>query len=205
MSLWYKFLYRFNITPWEEDPAEGTVAEQISKLFKREENTQVPPYGPALDLGCGSGIWSVELAKRGWEVTGIDIVSKAIGKARERANAAGVNVQFVEGDVTRLRDAGVGSGFRFVVDFECFNHLTDEQRVAVGRELNAITVPNAIMLMLVWEPGQRWMLPPGAGPDDIESSFPGWKIIDEDSYAAQSALPWWLQNTDLRFYRLRRD
>lgn len=124
MSLWYKALYQFGLTPWEEDPTEGPAAEQISALLDREEDGREPPYGPALDLGCGSGIWSVNLAARGWRVTGIDIVPKAIRQARERAAAAGVEVRFVEGDVTALREAGGEPGFRFVLDFECFNHLT---------------------------------------------------------------------------------
>jgi hypothetical protein len=35
-----------------------------SEMFDREENGREPPYGPALDLGTGSGIWGVQLAKR---------------------------------------------------------------------------------------------------------------------------------------------
>jgi SAM-dependent methyltransferase len=98
MSVFYKALYKFGIAPWEGDPIQGPAAEQISTLFDREESSRRPPYGSALDLGCGSGIWSVRLTQRGWQVTGVDVVPKAIRKAR--AQAAEVNAQFVEGDVT---------------------------------------------------------------------------------------------------------
>lgn len=204
MSRWYRFLYRFGIVPWEEDPTGGAVAEQVSALLDREEEGREPPYGSALDLGCGRGIWSVVLAERGWQVTGIDIVPEAIGQARERAAAADLTVQFLEGDVTALREAGVEPCFRFILDFECFNHLNSAQRRAVGAEVSAIAAPDATMLMLVWAPGRRWLLPPGASRDEIEAAFPGWTVVDEDAYAARSALPLWLKATDLRFYRLRR-
>lgn len=205
MSLWYKILYQIGVKPWEVDPTKDPAAEQISILFDREEKDRQPPFGQALDLGCGSGIWSLHLAERGWQVTGIDIVSKAIRQAQNRAQAADVEIRFIQGDVTALRAAGVNSGFRFILDFECFNHLNDSQRKAVGREVSAVAAADATMLLLVWAPGRRGPLPPGASRDEIEAAFPKWSIINEDGYAAQSALPTWLQNIDLCFYRLHHD
>ena len=102
-----------------------------------------------------------------------------------------------------LQAAGVESGFRFVLDFECFNHLTPAQREAVGREVTAVAAPDATMLMLVWAPGRRWPLAPGASRMDIEVAFPSWQVVAEDGYAATATLPAWLKNVDLRFYRLR--
>ena len=83
-------------------------------------------------LRHGAGV--EELARRGWEVTGVDIVPKALRRARERVEAAGVEVRLVEGDVTRLGAAGVGFGFPFLIDFGLFHdELNDEQRAAMGR------------------------------------------------------------------------
>jgi methylase of polypeptide subunit release factors len=95
MSVPYKLLYRVGLRPWERLPML-LAAAQISALFDREENARQPPYGQALDLGCGSGIWSVELAGRGWHVTGVDMVPKAVRAARERARQAGVEARFLE-------------------------------------------------------------------------------------------------------------
>ena len=58
------------------------------------------------------------LARRGWEVTGIDVIPKAVSGARRRADETGVVARFVEGSVTALRDAGVGTGYRLVLDVE---------------------------------------------------------------------------------------
>jgi SAM-dependent methyltransferase len=203
MSLFYRIAYGIGFTPWENTAYQGPAAEQISALFDREESGQQPPYGPALDLGCGAGVWSIKLALRGWDVTGVDIIPKALRIARERARAANVTVRFVQADVTALRDAGIGSGFKFLVDFECFNGLKDEQRAAMGREITAVAADDASMLLLTWAPKRRWPLPRGASRRDIEIAFPGWKIIDEQAYE-KSALPTPLKNIDPYFYRLRR-
>lgn len=56
--------------------------------------------GRALDLGCGSGGNAVWLAKRGWQVTAVDFSGVAIEKARMRAAASGVEVEFLVSDVT---------------------------------------------------------------------------------------------------------
>lgn len=203
MSIWYRALYRIGLTPWEEDP-EGPTANQMSTLFAREEERHPPPERRALDLGCGSGIWSVVLASRGWQVTGVDIVPRAIRKARSRAADAGVDARFIQGDVTALRTLGIEPGFRFFLDFECFNHLNEEQRVAVGEEVTAVATPDATMLMLVWAPGRRGPLPPGASRAEIEAALPDWSVAAEDTYANTGALPWWVRNAEPRFYRLKR-
>src|SRR5829696_5791758 len=115
--------------------AHPAIANQIGDLFAREEEGREPPYGRALDLGCGSGIWAVELARRGWKVTGVDFVPKAVRRARARADQGGVAVEFMEGDVTDLGAAGVSPGFELLVDFGCFHdELTDQQRIEEGNE-----------------------------------------------------------------------
>ncbi len=204
MSLFYKIAFWLGFTPWEQAATHPPAAEKISMLFDREESGRQPPYGHALDLGCGTGIWSVELASRGWQVTGIDIVPKAVRSARERARKAGVEVRLVEGDITALRAVGVSSDFRFVWDFGTVHGLTQTQQEAVGREVSAVTADDATMLMLAWAPGRRGPLPRGASRGDIEAAFPGWKVISEDAFDA-FGLPGPLGSVDQRFYRLRRD
>jgi SAM-dependent methyltransferase len=156
MSLAYKLLYAIGFTPWEQIADLPAVTGRASELFDREERGSEPPYGPVLDLGCGSGIWGVALAKRGWQVTGVDIVPKALRRARERAREAGVETRLVEGDVTKLRAAGVGSGYPFLLDFGLFHdELSDEQRERMGREVSAVAAPGATLLMVAWAPRRR--------------------------------------------------
>jgi len=201
MSLFYEIAYMLGITPWEQ--ASETHGHLIAALLEREEKGKEPPLGRALDLGCGSGLWSVELAKRGWQVTGVDNVSKALSSARKRADSAGVDIRFVEGDVTALRDAGVGAGFRFFIDMGCFHGLNDKQRADMGREVTAIAAPDAVLLELAWTPARRGPLPRSTSREELESAFRGWTIVGEDPLDAE-ALPGFLKNSDPRCYKLRR-
>jgi SAM-dependent methyltransferase len=207
VSLAYRLLYGVGFTPWEQIATLPVVTEQISALFDREEEGRQPPYGRALDLGCGSGIWGIELAKRGWEVTGVDFVPKALRRARERARQAGVEVRLVEGDVTKLGATRVGSGFRFLLDFGLFHdELTDGQRAAMGQEVSAVAVPSATLLMMAWEPGRRGPLPRGASRDDIEAAYPEWTVIDEEAFDVTGASFYkHVRKAGPRFYRLRRE
>jgi SAM-dependent methyltransferase len=205
MSVAYRILYAIGFTPWER-MAQPPIAGQIGDLFAREEEGREPSYGRALDLGCGSGIWAVELARRGWGVTGIDFVPKALRRARERAGKAGVDVRLVEGDVTDLAPAGVDSGFRLLVDFGCFHdELTDEQRRNEGRQATAVAAPGATLLMMAWKPGRRGPLPRGASPEQILAAFPDWEHVDDEAMDVPPGAPRYVKRAEPRFYRLRRN
>jgi SAM-dependent methyltransferase len=185
MSVIYKILYQVGFTPWEGSAQQARARKQISAMFDREEDGRQPPHGPALDLGCGGGLWSIELARRGWEVTGIDIVPKALRTARERAREAGVEVRFVQGDLATLRAAEVGSGFRLLLDFGAVHGLREAQREAVGREVSAVAAADATLLMLAFPPGRRGPLPRGMSHADIEATYPGWKVTEGDALDAE--------------------
>jgi SAM-dependent methyltransferase len=200
MSRWYRFMYRVGFKPWEQDSPNAR--RQLAGLLTLEEASREAPYGRALDLGCGTGRWTVELARRGWQVVGVDVVPTAIEAARRRAREANVDVAFFDGDVTALHSAGVGSGFSLLLDVECFNHLSDSQRVAVGREVSAVALPDATMLLLVWARARRGPLPPGANRDDLTTAFSGWRIVDEHAYEGELPRP--LKNIAPRWYRLAR-
>jgi SAM-dependent methyltransferase len=202
MSLFYRFQYLVGMTPWERMPSLP-IGEQAVALLDREEGGREPPYGPALDLGCGTGFWSVRLAQRGWDVTGIDIVPKAVRTARKRARDAGVEVPFVEGSVTALPAAGIGSGFRLILDFGVVHGLPPEEVRAVSREVTAVATDDAALLMYAFSPGRRGPLPRGISREEIEQAYGGWTITNEEAFDLNGA-PGFVQKARPRFYRLRR-
>jgi cyclopropane fatty-acyl-phospholipid synthase-like methyltransferase len=200
----YRLAYAIGFHPWEDLAEHPPFADKLLQLVAREEARCDPPYGPALDLGTGSAVWGVQLAKRGWRVTGVDIVEKALRRARERIDAAGVEMRLVHADATALRRADVGSGFRLVLDTGTFHGFNDVQREAMGREVNAIAAPDAIVLLDCFAPRRRGPLPRGAGRAAVERAFPGWEVTDvEDADTEPDALARILK-FDECFYRLRR-
>ena len=202
MGLAYRILYAIGFTPWEQ---MVQITDQIADLFAREEEGREAPYGTALDLGCGSGIWAVELARRGWQVTGVDFVPKALRRARGRAAEAAVDVRFLQGDVTDLGAADVGSGFQLLLDFGCFHdELTDQQRKAEGREATAAAATGATLLLLAWKPGRRGPLPRGATSEEIQAAFPEWKLVHDVPMQIPAGGPGYVRRAEPRFYRLRR-
>jgi len=201
----YRFAYRIGFHPWEDAATDLPFVEKVSELFDREERGREPPYGLALDLGTGSGIWGIRLASRGWQVTGVDLVAKALRRAHERVQNAGVEMRLVHGDVTALQAAGIGHGFRLVLDTGTFHDLNSSQREAMGREVSAIAAPDATVLLLVW-PKRRRPLIRGASRSEIEAAFPGWKVTDvESSHFRLPKLLELLLKPDEHWYRLRRE
>ena len=201
----YRFAYAIGFHPWEDAGTDLPFVEKFSELIAREEQGRDAPYGPALDLGTGSGIWGIQLAKRGWQVTGIDIIDKALRRARDRVQQAGVEMRLIHGDVTALRAASIGSDFRLVLDTGTFHDLDDAQREAMGREITAVAADDATVLLLIW-PKRRRPLIRGVTRNELEGAFPGWKVTNVE--ASHFRLPKPLElllRPDEHWYRLRRE
>jgi methyltransferase family protein len=200
----YRLAYALGFHPWEDLAEHPPFADRLLELVAREEEGREPPYGPALDLGTGSAVWGVHLAKRGWEVTGIDVVEKALGRARRRAEDEGVEMRLLRADVTALSETGVGSGFRLLLDTGTFHGLDDAQREAMGGELSAVAGPAATLILDCFAPRRRGPLPRGASRADVERAFPDWEITDVELADTEPDPIARLFKFDEHFYRLRR-
>lgn len=178
MSTFWKTAYQVGFHPWEDLADHKPFADALIGLIEREESGREPPYGKALDLGCGSGVWGVPLALRGWQVTGVDIVAKALRRAEDRSREAGVEMRLVLGDVCRLRQSTIGTDYSLVIDTGTFHSLTSDQRLATGREVDAVAADDATVILDCFAPGRRGPLPRGCTQADVERAFPSWRITD---------------------------
>ena len=132
MSVFYKVSYAVGFHPWEDLADHQPFAQALLALVEQAEDGRTPPYGKALDLGCGSATWGVRLAGRGWSVTGVDNVGRALSRAEDRIREAGIEMRLVQGDVTRLRDSSIGSGYELVLDTGTFHGLSPSQRRGIA-------------------------------------------------------------------------
>ena len=78
-------------------PAERKAWDRILDLVLRERTP-----GDALDVGCGTGFLSFELAARGYRVTGIDFAPSMLAEARRKAAERAVALRFEHGDAEQL-------------------------------------------------------------------------------------------------------
>ena len=185
----YELAYRIGFHPWEDAPNQQPFVASLSRLLDVHERGQEKPHGRALDLGTGSGIWAVELAKRGWDVTGVDLVDKALERADRRARDARVSVRFLKADVTNLEASEIGSDFRLLLDTGTFHGLTPAERKAMARKVDAVAAREATLLVLAWARRRRGPLPRGVDRAEIAAAFPGWQVTDMGPSGFQAPKP----------------
>ncbi|WP_017593916.1 class I SAM-dependent methyltransferase [Nocardiopsis potens] len=189
-------MYRLGFTPWERYGAGG--GAQLGGLLDREGAERSAGPGRALDIGCGRGQFTPELARRGWEAVGVDIVPEAIEAARRKGPA---EVTYTVGDVTDLESAGLGS-FDLFLDIGCFQGLDTGQRAAEGRGVTALAAPGAVLLILAFGPSKYQRLVEGVSQAEIEAAFPGWELITAED-ADTAGLGWPMNRTSPKWYRFR--
>ena len=99
MKQWYEELFtNYAETYDKESFTQGTLQETdfIESEINHDKSSRI------LDIGCGTGRHAIELAKRGYEVTGIDLSESQLARAEQKANTENVNVNFLKADARKL-------------------------------------------------------------------------------------------------------
>ena len=117
-------------------------ASFIERIFKRECKTR-PEL--VLDLACGTGRMTIELAKRGFDMTGIDYSPEMLNIARAEAEKAGVDVLWLCQDMTGFELYGTVDAA--VCCLDSINHIvTDEELDSCFRLLHNYIIPDGILV-----------------------------------------------------------
>lgn len=132
-----------------ELPLSGELSRQMDAIYSLRDEADIPWFsaeipaeltelaesgwvGPcrALDLGCGTGMYAIWFAQRGFEMTGADLSEEAVRTARKHAEESGANCRFIAADLcTSIEGLGERS-FDFAYDWEVLHHIAPVQRSA---------------------------------------------------------------------------
>lgn len=121
-----------------------------------------------LDLGCGSGRLTVELARAGAEVSGLDTAERALADARDRAEAEGVRLRLLHADVEQELPFA-GASFDAVVSRLVL--MIPREPVQTLREVERVLVEGGVVATALWAGLERnpWF----AGPREAVRSVLG--------------------------------
>lgn len=97
----------------------GTVTLLVKVIHERKK------AGNALDLGCGAGVFSVYLAKSGYQVTGLDFIPKALEMASQLAKGKGAQVNWVQADLLNWTPE---TKFDIILDSGCLHTISNKKK-----------------------------------------------------------------------------
>lgn len=139
---------------------------------------QLQPGQRLLDVGCGPGTITVDLARRvaPGEVVGVDMSEAVLDKARGHAAEAGVDVTFAVGDAYALDFPD--ASFDVVHAHQVLQHLTDP--VAALREMRRVTRPGGVVALRESDYGAMTWYPASSGLEE-------WRHLYHEVTAANRA------------------
>ena len=102
--------------------------------------------GAVLDAGCGTGENALHVASLGLQVLGVDVADTALAMAREKAEARGIDAEFVVADAFQLDR--LGRMFETVLDCGLFHTFDGDERRGYVASLTSVTGRGATLYVL---------------------------------------------------------
>ncbi|MDF2519974.1 MAG: class SAM-dependent methyltransferase [Clostridia bacterium] len=123
-----------------------TIEKTVDWIIER-----IPEGGKVLDLGCGPGLYSSLLARKGYSVTGIDISQHSISYAKSKAAEDKLQIYYYCADYIK---EDIGKGYDAAICIYCdFGALIpDEQAVFLNKVHHALS-DNGILILDVFKTG----------------------------------------------------
>ena len=112
------------------------------------ERARVDAGMDVLDVACGTGNATIPAARAGARVTGLDFQPDLLALAREKASAAGVEIEWVEGDA---QDLPFEDG-RFDRVLSTFGHMFAPDHERTAAELKRVTREGGAISICCWSP-----------------------------------------------------
>jgi SAM-dependent methyltransferase len=101
-----------------------------------------------LDVACGTGVVAVTAARRGANVTGLDLTTELLARARENSEIANVTIEWREGDAEALSFADAS----YDVVLSQFGHMFAPRPDVVIAEMLRVLRPGGTIAFATWPP-----------------------------------------------------
>jgi SAM-dependent methyltransferase len=126
-----------------------TLSEQIADVGELlTERAGVKAGMQVLDVACGSGNATLPAARRGAEVTGLDLVPELLAAGRAKAAAEGLEITWVEGDAESLTFADAS----FERVFSTFGHMFAPRHRETADEMARVCREGGLIGICCWTP-----------------------------------------------------
>lgn len=116
---------------YKKPGAVWTSAEPPKEIVELIETGKIKSC-KVLDIGCGEGFYAIYLAKKGFDVTGIDLSENAIKYAKQNAEKEGVKIKFISMDIKDLDK--IYEKFDFIFEWALLHHIMPEKRKKYVRD-----------------------------------------------------------------------
>ncbi len=134
-----------NFSRYYDSLTENVEYERRADYYEKLISGCCPEKGILLDLGCGTGSMSIEMAKKGYEVIGIDSSVGMLTAAREKIYEAGADVLLLNQSMEELDLYGTVDHTISVLD--SINHLPDKKAVLKAFEkVSLFTAPGGCFI-----------------------------------------------------------
>ncbi|MFO0695632.1 MAG: class I SAM-dependent methyltransferase [Polyangiales bacterium] len=139
---WYEDFFSDDYLRTVRHPTEREIAKECDFI---EKVLGLPAGATVLDVGCGLGLYAIELTKRGYLVVGLDLSLPMLSRASEDAKDQGLRINFLHGD---MREMSFDGSFDVVLSWgTAFGYFDDEgNRKVLQRFYNSLK-PGGMLLL----------------------------------------------------------
>lgn len=184
-AFWSSY-YEQNHTPWQLP----VPCPPIFKLLDQQRDPgssaklNLKP-GSVIILGCGTGLEPLEFARRGFQVTGVDLSALAVERAKAKAQTAKTSVDYIHSDIFALGEFFNGR-FDYVFEQTCFCAIDPGRRPDYVELVTRLLKPRGVHFGVFFDVNVESPPPFGVTEDEIHERFAPHFVFDSFAKSTES-------------------